>query len=161
MLKFILVVLLLVVPVVSGADIYQRIDEEGILHLTDNPEGEGWKLFAPSIEKPAKKTKKSTAKQPAPIPGKYLYKEMSAGDGSVYAVKQTNIRGVYYWYMGPYGNYQATCKKGTILLDGGVAKVYVQNGEVVFDAVLSRNIWLDGTIGYEMYNITVRHAASH
>lgn len=161
MLKFIVVALLLLVPISTVADIYRQEDEEGVVHFTDAPKSDGWKVFAPSVKKPSAKNKKPVPKAPAPIPGKYIYREVSASDGTIYAVKQTNVKGVYYWYLGPYGNYRALCKKGTILLDDGAARVNVQNGEVVFETVLSKSVWLDGTVGYQMYEITVGHAASH
>lgn len=160
MLKCVMLMLFLLVPSAVLADIYQHVDEEDVVHLTDAPDGPGWVPFAQEQEKaPAGKPATKVSKKPAPVPGKYIFKDVSATDGAVYAVKQTNLPGVYYWYMGFAGDYVARYKKGAISLDGGPT-VSVQNSEVVATDGVTRAVWLDGTLGYGMYMATVEHATS-
>lgn len=161
MWKCVVVLVFLAVPVVSLADIYRYEDEEGVVSFTEAPqagERDKWKAFAKGIEK------KTSAKVPKsvhrPVPAKYIYRDVSPADGTIYAVKSTNVKGTYYWYMGTYGDYVATCKNGKILLNDGIAVVSLKNNEVVFESVVSRNVWLEGTLGYEMYNITISHATT-
>lgn len=161
MLKILIVVLLVVAPISLSADIYRHEDEEGVVHFTDAPQAsdrDKWKVFAKNPEK--KKNGKAPQTAPKPVPVKYIYREISPADGMVYAVKTTSVPGTYYWYMGPYGDYLATCKNSKILLGNGIATVGLKNKEVVYETVLSRSVWLDGTIGYEMYNVTIRHAVT-
>lgn len=162
-MKVAFVLLLLLTPVVSSADIYRHEDAEGVVHFTDAPsKPSDWEVFATSIKKKSANTKSSTkVKKPTPIPGKYLYKEVSPADGTVYAVKQTNIKDTYFWYLGPHGSVEAIYKNGYISLGRGAARVSAKNGEVIIEDFASKSVWLDGTIGYNMYNVTVRHAMSH
>lgn len=160
-MKMITVMLLLLFPFVASAQIYQRIDDEGVVYFSDVKLDEKSKpiLSNPRSDAPENKVKSASLKiEVLPIPGKYIYKAVSGADAAIYAVKQTNVKGEYYWYMGQNGSFRATCNGKTVLLEDGVATVLLKNGEVVYRTPLFDTVWLDGSAGYGMYAATIKHA---
>lgn len=156
-----LILVFLSLPLLSIADIYQYLDDDGVPHFTDNPNGEENVSVIAHQQKSEKSSSASPRikAEPVPVPGEYLMRGASASDGSIWAVKKTNKYGYYYWYMGPSGKYLAKVNKDkSISLSFGsdVTRITVVNGEITAsDPDGSSLVWLEGTLGYKCYSTTI------
>ena len=131
------------------ANIYHFVDSEGVGHYSDAPTDHRFKrMFKP--EKPF---------GPPPATGSYVFRRMLP-DGSVWAVKNTNRRGFYYWYLGNSEKELVQVTKG-----GSVSclqYLYVlRNNEVSVLDPATHHVdltWLDGTPGYQCFVATIKSA---
>lgn len=96
-----------------------------------------------------------TAFAAEPIPKDFIVYGVNASDGSIWAVKSTNIKGVYYWYMGTEGKYLAKVVNDVVNIEN--MKIYSKNKEVIADDGLTQNTWINGSAGYTCYMSTVKH----
>jgi len=139
----------------ARADIYKYEDSEGVVHFAEDPTDERFKVFMPPKKSPkAVKPKKKKA-EPLPIPDKYLFNSTGA-DGGVWAVRTTNEKLKYFWYLGLEGRKLATVK-GAVVSVGG-AKYYQKDNEVVVSQYGEEVPLVRGTMGYYCYTYTMAHA---
>lgn len=141
----------------AQADIYKYEDSDAINHFTYQPTDDRFKIFAPDPEKSKAGTTKGRprGKEKEPIADRYLFNATSS-DGTVWAVRTTNQKQKYFWYMGLEGKKLVTVKGKVVYV--GAAKFYLKDNDVMMSQFGEEAPLVRGTMGYYCYTYTMSHA---
>ena len=98
----------------------------------------------------------------APVPNKLIYQDYDVADGTVYSVKATNKKNMYYWYV-ETDRCLAILKSKIITMEcdnsPGSIVLKQQGTDVVMTLNSESRAAMEGTLVHGMYWAIVKHSA--
>jgi len=152
---FLCLVLVLSINLQARADVYKYEDPDGKTEFLESPTDDSFKVFVQPVKKQEAAPHRAGAAEP--IPSDYLFNSASVMDGSVWAVRKTNVRNKYYWYMGVDGKTLVTVKGKKVYVGAGYV-YYIKDNDVVMSDRRDLTVLVRGSLGYYCYTRTMLDA---